>query len=466
MRLNRDKSDFSQGSVTKTILRISLPMMVAELVNVFYSLVDRMYIGHIDEVGTQCLTGIGLTMPLIMFISAFSQMCSTGGAPLASIARGEGNNEKAGRIQNTSFTMLLVFGAILTAVFALFSDRLLLLIGADAETLPYAMDYFSIYILGTVFSIVSLGMNPFINAQGASGIGMFTVLIGAVLNLILDPLFIFTFGMGVKGAAIATVISQIASAAWVLIFLTGKKAALPLTKLELKPRTVLDICKLGVTGFTFRVTNSLTSMVTNVTLKTWGGENAVLYIGAMSVINSLREVVHQPVFALTRGAQPIQSFNYGAGLYGRVLKAFRFETFAALAYNTLMFLLIEIFAEPIVRVFTQDPELISVAVHCTRIFFMFFIFMSFQQAAQNSFVALNRPKLALFFSLFRKIILLLPLTLLLPRMGLGVDGPFYAEAISEIVGSVCSFTVFLLTVGRELKQLIRKQKDSIAGQEV
>lgn len=459
MHTNQSKSDFSKGSIEKTILRICLPMMVAELVNVFYSLVDRMYIGHIPDVGTQCLTGIGLTMPLIMFISAFSQLCSTGGSPLASIARGEGNNEKALRIQNTSFTMLLVFGVFLTAVFALWSDKLLLLIGADEETLPYAMDYFSVYIWGTVFSIISLGMNPFINAQGASGTGMFTVLIGAILNLVLDPLFIFTFGMGARGAAIATVISQVVSAGWVLLFLTGKKAVLRLTKLELNPRIVSDICTLGVTGFTFRVTNSITEMVTNITLRTWGGAASTYYIGAMSVINSLREVVNQPIFALTRGAQPVQSYNYGARLYDRVLKAFRFETFASIGYNTLTFILIEIFAEPIVRIFTQDPALISVAVHCTRIYFMFFMFMGLQQAAQNSFVALNRPRHALFFSLFRKIILLLPLTLLLPRIGFGVDGPFYAEAFSEIIGSVCSFTVFLLTVGRELKALLRKQRE-------
>lgn len=461
MQVNRNKSDFSKGSVEKTILRICLPMMVAELVNVFYSLVDRMYIGHIDKVGTQCLTGIGLTMPLIMFISAFAQLCSSGGSPLASIARGEGNNEKAAHIQNTAFTMLLIFGGALTLVFALWSDKLLLLLGANAETLPYAMDYFSVYLWGTVFAIIGLGMNPFINAQGASGTGMCTVLIGAVLNLALDPLFIFTFGMGVRGAAIATVISQIVSAAWVLLFLTGKKTVLQLSRLEFKGETVLSICKLGVTGFTFRVTNSVTQAVTNITLKAWGGAASTLYIGAMSVINSLREVVNQPIFALTRGAQPVQSFNYGAKLYNRVLKAFRFETFASIGYNTLMFAVMELFAQPLVRIFTQDPELIAVAVHCLRIYFMFFMFMGLQQAAQNSFVALNRPKQALFFSLFRKIILLLPLTLLLPRTGLGVDGPFYAEAISEVVGSAASFTVFLLTVGRELKALVRRQKDNI-----
>ncbi|MDO4493138.1 MAG: MATE family efflux transporter [Clostridia bacterium] len=445
------KSDFSKGNVAKTILRLSLPLMVAELVHVFYSLIDRMYIGHIPDVGTQCLTGIGLCIPLVSFIAAFAQLCATGGSSLMSIARGEGDTGKAERIQNTAFSMLVVFGVVLTLLMYFFADDVLMFIGADADTLPFALDYFSVYIIGTVFSLISLGMNPFINAQGFPTVGMITVLSGAVINLALDPLFIFTFGLGVRGAAWATVVAQVVSAAWVFRFLRGKKAVLRVTRFELDPGCVGKIMKLGITGFVFKATNSAAQAVVNATLKIFGGPLGVLYIGATSIINSLREVIHQPCFAITRGAQPVMSFNYGAKLYHRVLESIRFTTGAAVLYNLFIFIVLQLSAGVLPRIFSTDPELVALSAHCIRIYFAALVFMSFQQTAQHTFVALNKPKFALFFSLFRKAVLVIPLTLLLPRSGLGVEGVFWAEVISEVIGGIASYGTLMFTVVPELR---------------
>lgn len=431
--------------------------MLAELVNVLYSVIDRMYIGHIPNVGAQCLTGIGLTIPLVSMISAFSNLCATGGASLASIERGKGDNEKAAHIQNTSFTMLLVFGVVITAVLMLCSEPILLLIGADADTLPFAMDYFSVYRLGTVFSLISIGMNPFINALGFSGVGMVTVMAGALLNLALDPLLIFTFGLGVRGAAIATVIAQTFSALWVTRFLFGKKTPLRISRLELSAEYIGRIMRLGVTGFTFKMTNSAVQAVFNSTLGLFGGVQSVFYIGAMSIINSLREVINQPIFALAHGAQPVQSFNYGAKLYRRVLDSIKFETASIVVYNFGAFLVIQLFAEKLASIFTVDPVLIRHAAHCMRLYFATFFFMGLQQAAQNTFVALNYPKYALFFSLFRKAFLVIPLTLLLPRIGFGADGVFYAEATSEVIGSVTTYTTFILVIIRKLRRAEKEE---------
>lgn len=452
MQSDKTQNDFSKGSILSHMFRLAAPMLLAELVHILYNIVDRIYIGHIEGTGTVALTGTGVALPLISLIGAFANICSTGGAPLCSIARGEGDNEKASAIQDTCFTLLLCFGVTLTVLLRVFAKPLLQLLGGTEESMPYAFAYFRIYVWGTVFSLISLGMNSFINMQGFARIGMGTVIIGAAANIVLDPLFIFTLNMGVAGAALATVLSQIISALWSFGFFRGKKAILPLKKLRLDRRYIGSVFKLGATGFCFKVTNSITQAAVNMVLKTWGGALSTIYIGAMSVITSIREVVQLPATAISGGAQPILGYNYGAKEYRRVLNTIYYETFIITGILLVMYSLLMLFPETIVGLFSEDPVLIELCVPCFRIFFCVYFFMAFQHTGQTTFVALNRPKFALFFSLLRKIGLILPLTLLLPRLGLGVKGVFWAEAVSELIGGIVCYTTMQLTVGKELRR--------------
>lgn len=445
-----ERGDFSQGSIAQNILKLAIPMILSELVHVLYNLVDRMYIGHIPAVGTAALTGVGIALPLITLITAFASLCGTGGAPLCAISRGGGDDQTAQAIMETAFTLLLLFAGILTAVFTVAKEKALILVGADSETLPYALDYFNIYLLGTVFVLISLGMNPFINTQGFSKIGMGTVLVGAVLNIILDPVFIFVFKMGVQGAAAATVISQFFSALWVICFLTGPSAPLRLQRLRLERTLVLQILRLGVTGFVFKLTNSATQAVVNSVLRFWGGAASTLYIGSMSVINSLREIISQPISGITGGAQPVIGYNYGAKLYARVSRSIRFMLFSTLAYNLAAWAVLMLAPGLLVRLFTPDEVLIQHCIPCLRIYFSAFFMMSFQMTGQNTYVGLNRPKLAVFYSLFRKVVLVIPLTLLLPYTRLGVMGVFYAEMISQIIGASFCFMTMVFTIWKKL----------------
>ncbi len=443
-------TDFSTGRVSRQILRMGLPIMLAELVHVLYSVVDRMYIGHMPDGGTAALTGIGVCFPLITLIGAFANLCSTGGATLATIARGESDLRKSERILNTSFTMLLAMGIALTAVLYPTAPLTLPLLGGDTESLPAALDYFNIYVLGSVPVLVSLGMNAFITSQGFPRVGMMTVIIGAALNIALDPLFIYTLGMGVRGAALATVISQTASAVWILCFLRSRMPPVRLTRFEIDRRQLAGIVKLGATGFTFRITNSLTQAVVNIMLKSWGGAISMLYVGGMSLINSLREIVNLPTGGITTAGQNVMSFNYGAGLGKRVSESIRFSLFSALAANLLIWAAILLFPGPLFRIFTDDTELIAVTAHCARIYFGAFPFMAMQLTGQTTFVALNRPRYALFFSMLRKVILVAPLTLLLPGLGAGVDGVFWAEFISQAVGATACFVTMYRVIWRKL----------------
>ena len=443
--MTQRKGDFAQGKVSRIILRLGLPMMLAELVHVLYNIVDRMYIGRMPENGTIALTGLGVCFPLITLIGAFANLCSTGGATLATIARGEAQDGKAERIMGTAFTMLMIIGSFLTVSMFLTAPWTLRILGGDEETMPAALGYFRIYVLGTIPVLISLGMNPFINAQGFPRIGMMTVIIGAALNIVLDPLLIYTCGMGIEGAALATVISQTASAAWVLAFLRGRHAALKLKRFVIDRKLLGDIVKLGLTGFTFRVTNSLTQAIVNIMLKAWGGALSTLYIGAMSLINSIREIVSLPNNGIVAGGQNVMSYNYGAKQYRRVSESIRFIFLSGLIINIAMWALIMFAPRLMIGMFTEDGELIGKTAECARIYFAAFPFMALQQAGQSTFVALNRPKHALIFSMLRKVVLVAPLTLLLPGLGLGVNGVFWAEMISQVTGaSACFITMYLL----------------------
>ena len=453
------KGDFSKGSVPRIIMKLSIPIFLAELVHIAYNIVDRAFIGRIPVNGTAALTGVGVAFPLITLITAFGNFGMMGGAPLASIARGEGDNKKAQRIQETTLSFLLIVGAVLTIGLYIFTPQLLALMGGNEDTLPFAIDYFHIYVLGTIPVLISLGMNNFINSQGFPVIGMMTVLIGAALNIVLDPILISVAGMGVKGAALATVISQVISAIWAMWFLCGKKPIVPIRELKMNGEDLKNILKLGVTGFTFKGTNSIVQTIVNVTLKTWSGTQALstLYIGVMTVINSIREIILCPVNGVASGTTPVTSFNYGAKKPDRVVKAIKFLLTAGLIICAIFWLIMVLVPQIMFAIFTPDPELIELGKTCGRVYFIVFPLMALQLTGQNTFVALNMPKYSLFFSMLRKIILIAPLTILLPYTGMGVMGVFWAETVSQIVGSLATFTTMYFKVWRPMRAKAREQ---------
>lgn len=444
------RNDFTKGEVWRVIMRMAIPMMMAQLVNVLYSVVDRMYIGHIPEVGSLALTGIGLTMPIISIISAFANMCGMGGGPLCSIARGEGKLEHAQKIMGNALTMLLILGVVLTVLIQLFMEPVLYLFGASDKTYPYAADYCRIYAWGTIFVMISLGMNSFINAQGFSKMGMLTVLLGAVVNIVLDPVFIFVFDMGIAGAAIATVIAQACSAVWALCFLKSRRAILELSHryMPLQPKIVGRIMALGTTGFIMSATNGAVQIVCNAQLQRFGGD---LYVGVMTVVNSVREVVFMIVHGLTSGAQPVLGYNYGARAYDRVKKGIRFMAAGSVAYSIVVWLLVMLIPKTLAMVFNNEPAMLEACAPAMRMYFCGFIVMSMQMVAQSTFVGLGKARQATFFSLLRKIFIVVPLVYLLPGpLGMGVDGVFWSEPISDLIGGVASFSVMYFTVYRRL----------------
>lgn len=427
-------------------------MTLAQLINVLYSVVDRMYLGRLP--GHLALTGLGLTMPIVSILMGFANLCGMGGAPLCSICRGQGDDEEAEHILGNSFTFLLILGAAATLVFLLLKRPVLCLFGASEATFPYADAYLTIYLCGTLFVMVSLGMNPFINAQGFAKIGMMTVGLGAVVNIVLDPVFIFVLDMGVQGAALATVIAQGCSAVWVLKFLTGKRAILRLKFdcMALSARRVRKIVSLGLAGFFVNLTNSLVQVVCNTTLQAYGGD---LYVGAMTIINSIREVVSMPVQGLSNGSQPVLGYNYGAGESRRVRQGIRFTSIVVVLYSAAAWAIIMLAPEAMIRLFTSEQPILDVGIPALRIYFSLFIIMSLQIAGQSVFTALGRSKNAIFFSLLRKAIINAPLTLLLPYLGMGTDGVFVAEAVSQLIGGLACFLTMYAVVYRPLGSLER-----------
>ena len=453
-------SDFSKGSVAGNILRLALPMTVAQLINVLYSVVDRMYIGRLPDAAGNALTGLGLTFPILSMVTAFANLFGMGGSPLFSMERGRGNTDKAKEILGNTFALLVGTGVVLTVVLLLIKKPLLYAFGASDTTYPYADGYLTIYLCGSIFVMISLGLNPFINAQGFGRKGMMTVLIGAVTNIVLDPLFIFVFDMGVQGAALATIISQFFSALWAFSFLRGKKAILrlewPYVKLRLK--LVWQIVSLGFSSFVMAITNSIVQVACNSTLQAFGGD---LYVGVMTILNSVREVVSTPINGMTSAGQPVIGFNYGAQEYKRVRTGIQFITVVCVVYTTLVWLLLFLFPRFFIGLFSGEEALREAAVPAMHIYFFGFFMMSLQMAGQSAAVALGRSKQAVFFSLFRKVIIVTPLTLLLPHLfGLGVNGVFLAEPISHFIGGGACYITMLLTIWREM---VRKEREKLSA---
>lgn len=453
------KNDFSKGNVIGNILKLAVPMTLAQLINVLYNIIDRIYIGRIPEHATLALTGLGLCLPIISMVIAFANLFGMGGAPLCSIERGRGNQDEAEKIMGNSFVLLIFFGIGLTILGLLFKKPMLYLFGASDQTYPYADQYISIYLLGSIFVMTGLGMNSFINSQGFGTIGMITVLLGAVSNIILDPLFIFALNMGVRGAALATILSQFLSAMWIVMFLRGKKTILrlKLSAFRLKKDRVRSITALGMSGFTMSITNSLVQIMYNSSLQHYGGD---LYVGIMTVINSIREVISMPVNGITNSAQPIMGFNYGAGEYKRVKRSIVFISVVAIVYTTVMWGLVHGFPEFFIRIFNQDQDLIKAGIPSMRIYYFGFFFMSLQFAGQSVFVALGKARRAVFFSIFRKVVIVIPLILIIPLvLGDGAHGVLMAEPVSNFIGGGACFITMLITVWPELNEKTIKAKD-------
>lgn len=444
------QNDFSIGKVSRHIVNIAGPMIVAQLINVLYNVIDRIYIGRIPHVATLAMGGLGLCLPLISIIIAFANLFGMGGAPLCSIARGEGNHKKAEEIMGNSFLLLILSGIGVIIVGLIFKRDLLWLFGASSQTINYADDYMTIYLLGTLFVMIGLGMNSFINSQGFAKTGMMTVLIGAVANIILDPIFIFSFSMGVKGAALATVISQGLSAIWTLCFLSGKKTILKLkwSCFRLKMNYVTKIISLGMAGFMMAITNSVVSIVCNSMLQTYGGD---IYIAIMTVINSIREIASLPGQGVANASQPVLGYNYGAKKYNRVLEGIKFTTVTTIVLMIMIWLCITLFPHQFISIFSNNKKILQLGSHALSLYFFGFFMMAFQMTGQSVAMGLGKARQAVFFSIFRKVIIVAPLTIILPRY-IGIDGIFVAEAISNFIGGGACYITMWLTIGKTLRR--------------
>ena len=450
------QNDFSKGNIPRTITRLAIPMILAMLVNALYSVVDRIYIGHLSGVGQTALTGIGLCYPITMAIAAFSYLVGNGGGPLTSILRGAKDDEGAEKVLGNSITLLVLFGIVVPLICYFIQKPVLYLFGASDATYPYAREYITIYLSGSLPVILTLGLNPFLNAQGFTRTGMMTVLIGAVCNILLDPLFIFVFNMGVRGAAIATVISQTVSAVWVIAFLLGKKNLIRVRKkyLRLQKDVSMRIMGLGVSTFIMNLTEAAISAVFNASLSRFGGD---IYVTVMTVATSVSQLVFMPLSGFSQGAQPVTGYNYGAREYGRVKQCFWFLVKASVTYAVLAWLVLMIFPRQLIGIFNNDPTLMETAIPMFRVFFCMNFIMSLQMSAQNTFVAMGEAKKATFFALYRKVMLLIPLILILPRIGFGITGVFAAEPVADTISALTCFTTFLLTAYRKLGRLEQAQ---------
>ncbi len=423
----------------RLIFRMALPAVAAQFVNLLYAIVDRVYIGHIPGIGTDALAGVGVTMSIVILISSFSAIVGAGGAPLAAIALGQGNRERAGKILGNGFVLLLLFTVVTSSLAYLFMEPVLLLTGASEHTLGYAEDYLSVYLLGTLFVELSVGLNAFINTQGRPGIAMTSVLIGAAMNIVLDPVFIFGLDMGVKGAALATILSQACSAGWVLRFLFSRQASLPLERryMKLDKGIVLSMLALGVSPFIMASTESLVGFVLNGSLKHFGD----IHVSALAILQSAMQFASVPLVGFAQGFVPVASYNYGHGYKDRVRSCFRISLITMFSFNFVLMLLMICFPSVVASAFTDDEILIGTVRCVMPVFLAGMTIFGLQRACQNMFVALGQARISIFIALLRKVILLIPLALLLPRFW-GVNGIYAAEAISDATAAVCCTLLF------------------------
>lgn len=433
------------------MLKLALPAVVAQLVNLLYNIVDRIYIGRMPETGQLALTGLGLTFPVILSISAFSAMVGSGGAPIAAIFLGKQDKDSAQKVLGNGVFLLLVFSVCLTTLFYAVKKPLLYLVGASDQTFAYADQYLSIYLVGTLFVLLSMGLNQFISCQGKSKIAMLSILIGAGCNILLDPLFIFVFDMGIRGAALATVLSQAASALWIVAFLCSKKSQLRISLPNLRPRADMlrRIAALGISPFIMQITESAISLVLNNGLQTYGGD---LYVGSMTILNSVMQIAFSLNNGFAGGVQSIISYNYGARNFDRVKQTFRRMIATTFLMGAVFSLSVDLFPTVYAGLFTDNPQLIALTAKVLPLFTAGMWIFGIQTGCQNTFLGLGQAKISLFFALLRKVLLLIPLALLLPRLGLGVWGVYLAEPIADVLSASCIGITFLFSYKKILSE--------------
>lgn len=451
-KVNKEiNNDLGTAGVGKLLFSLAIPAITAQLVNMLYNIIDRIYIGHMEEIGPSALTGVGITMPIIMIISAFSSLIGMGGAPRAAIKMGENNYDEAEKILGNCFSSLLAISITLTVLFLIFGENLLWFFGASEKTIEYGLKYLNIYVCGTIFVQLTLGLNSFISTQGFAKFSMITVIIGAAANIILDPIFMFGLNMGVKGAAAATVLSQALSTFWVLKFLTGKKSKLKIriNYLKFDKSILIPVLLLGISPFIMQSTESLLNIAFNTSLQKYGGDTAV---GSMTILTSIMQVVHLPIVGLTQGAQPIISYNYGAKNNDRVKNTFKLLFKSAFIYSTSIWILIMAFPGAFISLFTNDPALKEFSMWAVRIYLAAALVIAAQNSCQQTFVALGQAKISMFLALLRKIVLLIPLIFILPYFFENkVFAVFLAEPISDFIAASVTTITFMLNINRILE---------------
>jgi len=461
---NKQQSELGTKSIKKLLFSMAVPAITAQIINLLYNLVDRMYIGHIPDVGATALTGVGVTMPIIMVISAFAALVSMGGAPRSSIMMGKGDKDTAEKILGNCTTALVLISIILTAVVLIFGENMLMAFGASKNTVNYALDYLKIYAYGTLFVQLALGLNAFITAQGFAKTSMLTVLVGAILNIILDPIFIFGFNMGVKGAALATVISQGVSALWVIKFLTGDKTFLKIKKkyLRIDFKVLLPCIALGLAPFIMQSTESILTVSFNTSLLKYGGD---LSVGAMTILSSVMQFSMLPLVGLTQGATPIISFNYGSGNGTRVKEAFLLLLKASLIYSIGLWAIAMVFPQVFAGIFSKEAELINITIKAMRIYMAASLLFGIQVSCQQTFIALGKAKVSVFLAVLRKIILLIPLIYILPLfLENKVNAVFLAEPIADMIAVTITGIMFAAQFKRVLKKLeIERESNALAS---
>lgn len=441
--MNNTAIKLEKAPLKELFVTMAIPSVLAQLINVLYNIVDRVYIGHIEGIGSLALTGVGVTFPIIMVVSAFSAFAGQGGAPLASIFLGAKDYDKAEKILGNSCALLLLFSVVLTIFFQIFKLPLLYAFGASSNIIHYANDYITLYLCGTIFVMLSLGLNTFISGQGNAKTAMLSVLIGAVTNIILDPIFIFKLEMGVKGAALATLISQALSSLWVVSFLISERSVIKIKVKNLKfdKKILSKIGTLGISPFIMQSTESLVLLTLNSGLQKYGGD---IYVGSMSILTSILQLITVPVSGITQGIQPIISYNYGAKNIRRVLQTFKSLLIVCLSVTLIMGGLGVFFPEIYVGIFTESPELSKITIKYMPIFILGMCIFGIQQAIQGTFLALGQAKYSIFIALLRKVILLVPLAIILPKF-FGVQGIYWAEPLADISSVTIASTTFLLT---------------------
>ncbi len=455
--MNQDKNALGTAPVGRLMGKLALPAVTAQLINALYNIVDRMYIGHMEGGGDLALTGLGVCFPIILFISALSALAGIGGGSRAAIAMGAGEKEKAESILGGCTALLLLLAALSMVVFGIFREPLLYLFGASENTIAHASGYLTVYLWGSVPVLFSLGLNNFITTQGFAMTSMLTVVIGAVCNIVLDPIFIFGLDMGVKGAALATILAQTISAVWVAAFLLGKKTLLKLRLkyVRLKAVVLLPVVAIGVSPFIMQATESLVNIAFNSSLRNYGGD---MYVGAMTIASSVMQVVTMPLHGLAQGAQPIMGYNYGAGNLARVKKAFRLLFLACVAYIFTACAIVELFPQVFIAIFNDKPELVEVAIRTIRVYFAGLFLFGIQSSCQQSFVALGEAKTSLLLALLRKIILLIPLIFILPRF---LADQVFAVWLAEPVADVLAASTTGLVFARKFPKILKNRENEL-----